>query len=670
MFAGDGKLLKVKVKRESNEYGAETSKRVKIDENTSGLSAQRKLKISSKYKGAEGRPPKEQKTGGTDRLVVSLNNLGGQAPLQAPTGYASLDLNKSNKSSSLSKKRKLMDYQEILPDGSGERSSRKEKKFRGLDITRNEISHKDGNDRTNEEFSTRRNFSSGFVNAPTVVLDGMSTGNDRRKKHPKVLGSQQSLDHTELMRGDTGHGQILVAATSSSSKVSSSHKTIANYEVKSSPVESVSSSPLRAKLTNVGSRLPCHSDTKTGIVPVMGNSRKISAKKINEMSKLSRVASEEKFSSDFRQESLKCDTAERNAKPLAQPANDHFLIRTADFLGNGELSADTCGDHSAGESSRVHMKSRVSALLPVQSGDVSKQQPKDRDECPKPDFDILVEKALETTMEKGFESEVKIEHAAQRTYKLTFTNAADKKRGGRRESLGHSNDGRIDKLAKEYHCFQDSSLNKVSHDLEGQTRAASVSGDSRIGKSILALNPQDAAKQGIPSRASAQAVPQVSSRGVKLVDVSANGDVSKEVNMNKNGASNSSDCFVLDRHEYKDAIASSPARVNLSNQNANDVMKKAKDLRDHADRLKVSCYLFVRESSFEIDMLFDLLLLLSGSFYLQMQNSGFTSESIGAYFQAALKFLLGASLLENCTGESGNQTTPLQVYSVTAKLFQ
>lgn len=58
------------------------------------------------------------------------------------------------------------------------------------------------------------------------------------------------------------------------------------------------------------------------------------------------------------------------------------------------------------------------------------------------------------------------------------------------------------------------------------------------------------------------------------------------------------------------------------------------------------------------------------SLYLQGTNFGF--EGNESYFEAALKFLEGASLLESGHGESSRhrEVTPLQVYNTAAKLFE
>ncbi|KAL5785243.1 hypothetical protein ACOSQ2_007635 [Xanthoceras sorbifolium] len=107
---------------------------------------------------------------------------------------------------------------------------------------------------------------------------------------------------------------------------------------------------------------------------------------------------------------------------------------------------------------------------------------------------------------------------------------------------------------------------------------------------------------------------------------------------NKNGAHHSLGHCTLDLHEVKDFNAPSLRSMKSFNQNATNALKEARELRDYADRLK---------------------------------NSGFDFESNEAYFQAALKFLHGASLLETCSGEGGrHEMTQIQVYSTTAKLCE
>nr|KJB47074.1 hypothetical protein B456_008G009600 [Gossypium raimondii] len=90
----------------------------------------------------------------------------------------------------------------------------------------------------------------------------------------------------------------------------------------------------------------------------------------------------------------------------------------------------------------------------------------------------------------------------------------------------------------------------------------------------------------------------------------------------------------------RDVDAPSPMRKDPSCQAATNTLKEAKDLKHMADRVK---------------------------------NSGSNSESTLLYFQAALKFLYSASLLESCNNEStkhGEMAQSVQIYSSTAKLCE
>lgn len=89
----------------------------------------------------------------------------------------------------------------------------------------------------------------------------------------------------------------------------------------------------------------------------------------------------------------------------------------------------------------------------------------------------------------------------------------------------------------------------------------------------------------------------------------------------------------------RDVNASNLNRTKTSNQTACDTLKEAKKLRDEADHLK---------------------------------NSGFIFESNELYFQSALKYLHGAFLLETLNNTSGKpgDTSPIRFYSMTAELCE
>ncbi|KAK8630493.1 hypothetical protein V6N13_079285 [Hibiscus sabdariffa] len=93
-------------------------------------------------------------------------------------------------------------------------------------------------------------------------------------------------------------------------------------------------------------------------------------------------------------------------------------------------------------------------------------------------------------------------------------------------------------------------------------------------------------------------------------------------------------------HRTRDVDAPSPMRKDSSSQAATNALKEAKDLKHLADRLK---------------------------------NSGSNEESTALYFQAALKFLHSASLLESCHNEGtkqGEMIQSMQIFSSTAKLCE
>ncbi|KAK8555609.1 hypothetical protein V6N13_046136 [Hibiscus sabdariffa] len=90
----------------------------------------------------------------------------------------------------------------------------------------------------------------------------------------------------------------------------------------------------------------------------------------------------------------------------------------------------------------------------------------------------------------------------------------------------------------------------------------------------------------------------------------------------------------------RDVDAPSPMRKDTSSQAATNALKEAKDLKHLADRLK---------------------------------NSGSNEESTALYFQAALKFLHSASLLESCNNDGtkqGEMIQSMQIFSSTAKLCE
>ena len=171
-----------------------------------------------------------------DRVQVSAENTKDKD--QDSLDEVSPDLGNYDSIGSV-KKRKLKEYQTAQTCSTGNphmqesrisvpefSDSRKEKKARNSKSEGRESSNSKGSGRTDKKVSHIKNH--------------------KFRKNPGSTLSQQSLDGMDCLKRDLGSVHASVAATSSSSKVSGSHKTKASFqEVKGSPVESVSSSPMR-----------------------------------------------------------------------------------------------------------------------------------------------------------------------------------------------------------------------------------------------------------------------------------------------------------------------------------------------------------------------------------------------------------------------------------------
>ncbi|CAN1354388.1 Cysteine-tryptophan domain-containing zinc finger protein 3 [Linum perenne] len=120
--------------------------------------------------------------------------------------------------------------------------------------------------------------------------------------------------------------------------------------------------------------------------------------------------------------------------------------------------------------------------------------------------------------------------------------------------------------------------------------------------------------------------PSKSQKQTRKVDYPPNGIAHSVGNQMSNGL------------RIRDHDAPSPVKRDSSSQAANNALKEAKNLKHLADRLK---------------------------------NSGSIQESMRLYFEASLKFLHGASLLESGSNENAKDLIQsLTIYTSTAKLFE
>ncbi|XP_019188484.1 PREDICTED: uncharacterized protein LOC109182758 [Ipomoea nil] len=499
----------------------------------------------------------------------------------------------------------------------------------------------------------------------------------RSKEQQQVVGqhldgtmSQQSLDAMgSLKRGlrPMGTLQPSPAATSSSSEFSGLQKNKTSLqELRASPVESVSSSPLR---------IP----TSDKFVSTMSLDRKDDCQDAGLFSVLSprRSSDGEDDGSRYQYQILKKDQnldvrhqgsfsghmpcAKLSQYTLHSPdtANPRDAAVRTDPLPQGDhyafkaqnLEKDL--DDKDGRNGHHHNNSGIV----LKSGKGSSSRPKDRSQSYRSDYD------------KGTDNE----SSGQIAYSGKKLKAGQNKfQDTDRSGIGS------DKIEKKPIPEKDpsrKSLNKVVKALcrskctdnnctdvrmDGSEKQALLS-DSDDGR--LTKKPFSDKEEGIASSGRGKPLPVLADSGkigltaglhpvsgsqkdaANLLSVDTfEGDASK-AKQGKEDHSQSRDQPTSLQHnspnirKFRDLDAPSPARREPSSQAATNAVKEATNLKHLADRQK---------------------------------NSG-SSESTSLYFQAALKFLHGASLFESCNTDSmkhNEMTQSRQIYSSTAKLCE
>ena len=138
-------------------------------------------------------------------------------------------------------------------------ANKKEKKYIVLNTEAKSVTERD--DKLIRESGMKRVFSSDSRDEMAIGTEVKSVNKVQQpRKHNKIVASYQALDCFDPLSKDLGSGQLSLAATSSSSKVSGSHKARTNVEdVRGSPLESVTSSPLWT--SNMDKRILAAGDT-------------------------------------------------------------------------------------------------------------------------------------------------------------------------------------------------------------------------------------------------------------------------------------------------------------------------------------------------------------------------------------------------------------------------
>ena len=665
--AGDAKQIKMKSKREADEYGCGTSKKSKTQDmhysdkhQTSDMDLVR-VRVSSstvlptKGSGKDMRKydeyclSEDTKFDVKDKVLVSVKKLGDQAQILSDGG--SLDTRKSSKKDGSLKKRRSKDwednknqmetFQNSAHDGgvyekeeSSESGFRKQKKFRVSKTEVKESSNNDADDKSNKN----GRMSQILMSSRDHPVDGMEgvRRNDKEqqpRKHKNKIASQQTMDVVDSLRRDLVSGQVSVAATSSSSKVSGSRKIRANIEeVKGSPVESVSSSPLRAsnldKFTLAGANIVEKDDAMNSALPVMDDPRRCLDGDFSADVNLSGTVIHPKSRKFSALEYTDGDASHKfsgKVKPSSEVGNTHMLNGDVDTVEqNVRFPNDLHVPEHRYDEDRVKNHRERAVLQKSGKGSSSQSRDKSRRSVPESDRDKMnvadpvneyTKKSQRTDSEidpnhqvPGHETTADVKHSFPKNSSIKLSKD-EKNHVSRTDPVGHlSSESRMETKIKQKDldgsdmklgapCSRNGKLapqQSLIQDFEGENKAIPIQLEPRNGKSKLFSRSDGEGKQETVSIGCGP-VPGHQKGGVfdgRPID--APSDVSKALKHsengnvgNTNGVNNSLGHLVPDRQGVRDLNASSPVIMISSSQTASNTLKEAKDLRDTADRLKV-----------------------------------------------------------------------------------
>ncbi|CAJ1879051.1 unnamed protein product [Sphenostylis stenocarpa] len=586
-----------------------------------------------------------------DRPPVSAENTKDKG--QGSLDEGSLELGNCDSIGSV-KKRKLKGYQDPKTNSPGNPrlqesktsehdfgNSRKEKKAKSSKSEGKESSASKGSGRTDKKVS--------------------HTKNKKFRQNPESSLSQRSLDGMDCSKRDLGSLQASVAATSSSSKVSGSHKTKASFqEVKGSPVESVSSSPIRiSNADKFPSKEIIGKDDSHDIVAV-DSPRRCSDREDDGGSDRSGTARKDKSST----------IGHRSG----------FQDKGVNNMSDTKLKAETTGYFTNGV---------VDSIVPdgtYPGKELTKHPVEDKTDV----YNANMSHTRKNGIESGFEDNNDSCKSESHEDKVKNTSYSGKLKDQSPLCETKHKDGK-NKLLEKYGIKPDQSENihavKKDHTGKNETRKKEnhlnrghefqdVSTDAFHAPTQSQL-PDSDIERSTKRSLSERADPEVHGKGKLLssfpsegsqvetlgrcprplglqkgngdveVDPSKVDDVLKlpKKQLKKTDHQNGNQQIgsrnpIINGHKSKELDAPSPVRRDSYSHAANNAVKEAKDLKHLADRLK---------------------------------NSGSTGESTGLYFQAALKFLHGASLLESGNNENAKHSEMIQskqMYSSTAKLCE
>ncbi|KAF5182169.1 Cw-type zinc finger [Thalictrum thalictroides] len=736
---------KLKSKRDADQDGSKASKKIKTEGLFSneeewasdhggfmgssgptlinGLSA--KEAVKSMKKNGEYISSRESKFDMKDNKLSSAKEPRERGHVSVDVGVP--DIGKLDRKGISAKKRKAQEWQEnqvhpsepfmevdnhleankISFEGSSESELKKGKKARVLKSEERD-SHKvmddARTDKRDRESQILNSISRDFVTDEVGEVKGYVDKDLQQAQYRAgSMMSQQILDNVDPVKRDMGYGMPSLAATSSSSKVSGSHKSKANFqENKGSPVESVSSSPMRfsdgtsAKKVVLG---------KYDVNGTMGSLTKCSDGEGDGRGGHSGSARKEKSHSVVHHKSVESSmldyhevdpTSGVKAKALIEPrcnefGNPHVVNGGSDTLDQRNQRVELLDKEYGHDDERMNKYNGSNGPLSRKFGKGSSSRSKEKHKGSKSDVDrgkIKVSDSFinqeELYPSKHFKNGAELEpqdvshyheeskgakYSSQEKYGVKDSKD-EKSCLGKKEYFGKwSDEGRREKQSKfggndgtdvklNPACSKDGKSNAYQNSMKDRVgersshRSLSERPDQlnpAFGRGKSHSFPHSGDKQETQTRCPRPISSSHRGHGSELLPVDASsgggGDdlkVAKHSRRPDNqagGPHNNLRHSTPGRVGVGDLDGPSPFRKDSSSQTANNFLKEAKDLKHSADRLK---------------------------------NSGSDLDSTGLYFEAVLKFLHGASLLEPCNVESSRhgESQSVHIYSTTVGLCE
>lgn len=606
MCTGETRSSKIRSKRDNDQDCFRDSKKTKIDHGVDctdadlpdhdgpagkvGPSSSSGLSVNASGKDLHNNGDHFSKDG---RCEANNSSKGArrkpQDEVQVTSGDRCLDIEKENDKDLVARKRKM--------NGSHERSGFLEQTSENLQKKekRARVSKSEG-----KETSVSRNS------------DG-SARKGRRTKDQQLEPdlTQRSLDATDSLRRDSGSLQPSQAATSSSSKVSGSRKSKSNMqERKSSPVESVSSSPLRFSHPDKSAPTGRSQDGTNGFgnagLFATGTPRRSTSGDDKGSNRSKTVGKDEIFVTDREPlESFVVDFQERNMGQLAGSEAKIEILKSADFanggtdtLGNGThypykpQASDQHCDEKRGSDKQYHANVSRSR----KSGKGSSSRSRDKNGSSKSELDNG--KVKISGSGNGYfvhmPSHGEKSRAGKNRVQENFGANSDKAFSGKKEPEG--------KVVRE-NCKREnqSKFGEVGSSdvkveaLSDKTDRAEVSGRGKL----HTLPPSGRGQNELPTNSLSSNLGSKKEGGGNglLNDASEGGNALKAPKQNHKSDDQNGNQLIKSRHptvnghRVRDADAPSPARRDSSNP-ATNAVKEAKDLKHLADRLKVDRFFY------------------------------------------------------------------------------